>query len=268
LLHQKNVILNPEIMNTHMEKHPPTKRGWNCRDTVKNKRMKKFAFGILVLLAGFFLLGFNLEFIPIAWKPIVFSWQMLLIAIGVVSLFGKDSYIPGIILLLVGGIFIIPKFGILPFSVHSLFIPALLIAIGLIVLFKGFGPKKPNKHKKFTSSMSDDGYINIETIFGGTKQLISHQEFKGGKISCIFGGAEIDLTQANLAPGDQTLEISAIFGGATVIVPPDWKVEVKNSSFLGGFEDKRRVIREQIDPSRKLILQVEAIFGGGEIKSF
>ena len=255
-------------MNTHMEKHPPIKKRWHCGEPVKNKRMKKIAFGVLVLLAGFFLLGFNLEFLPLAWKPIVFSWQMLLIAIGIVSLFGKDSYIPGIILLLVGGIFIIPKFGVLPFSVHSLFIPAILIAIGLIVLFKGFGPKKPNKHQKITSTMSEDGYINIETIFGGTKQRIDHQEFKGGKIQCIFGGAEIDLTQAHLAPGEHTLEISAIFGGATVIVSPDWKIEVRNSSFLGGFDDKRRVIREQVDTSRKLILQVEAIFGGGEIKSY
>src|SRR5665648_28554 len=87
----------------------------NCR------RMKKYALGAVAILAGLILLGLNTGFIPITWKSIIFSWQMLLIAIGVISLFGRDSYVPGIILILVGGIFIIPKFGFLPFNIHSLF---------------------------------------------------------------------------------------------------------------------------------------------------
>ncbi|MBL7111785.1 MAG: hypothetical protein ISS19_07590 [Bacteroidales bacterium] len=249
-------------MNSYFEKHSgdTTDKYSNCR------RMKKYALGAVAILAGLILLGLNVGFIPITWKSIIFSWQMLLIALGVISLFGRESYVPGIILILVGGIFIIPKFGVLPFSVHSLFWPAILIAIGLIVLFKGF--RRPGLHRSKGNLILEEGYINEETIFGGTKQQVTHQSFKGGRISCIFGGAEVDLTKAALAPGEHTLEISAIFGGATVIVPADWKVVVKNSSILGGFEDKRRVIKESPDPTRILIIKAEAIFGGGEIKSY
>ncbi|MBN1199838.1 MAG: hypothetical protein JXA23_10835 [Bacteroidales bacterium] len=228
--------------------------------------MKKYALGTVVILAGIILLGLNFGFIPSTWRSIVFSWQMLLIAIGVISLFGRDSYIPGVILILIGGIFIIPRFGYLPFSIHSLFWPALLIALGLIVLFKGFKPHGFKRNQE--DFVVEDGYINEETIFGGTKQKVIHQEFKGGKISCIFGGAEIDLTSSVLAPGEHILEITAIFGGASVIVPADWKVIVKNSSFLGGFEDKRRFIKESTDPTRVLIVKAEAVFGGGEIKCY
>lgn len=228
--------------------------------------MKKYALGAVVILAGLILLGLNFNVIPYSWRSIVFSWQMLLIAIGVISLFGKDSYIPGIILMLIGGIFIIPRFGVLPFSVHNLFWPALLIALGIIVLFKGFKPHRFHRNRE--EFIVEDGYINEEAIFGGSKQKVVHQAFKGGKISCIFGGTEVDLTSCSLAPGEHVLEITAIFGGASVIVPADWKVIVKNSSVLGGFEDKRRIVKENTDPSKVLIIKAEAVFGGGEIKSY
>ncbi|MBE0647222.1 MAG: hypothetical protein IH596_05500 [Bacteroidales bacterium] len=241
--------------------------GDNSEKYTNGRRMKKYALGGVAILAGLVLLGLNTGFIPTTWRSIIFSWQMLLIVIGLISLFSRDSYIPGIILILIGGIFIIPKFGFLPFNIHSLFWPAILIAVGLIVLFKGF--KRPGGSRWNRENLVlDDGYINEETIFGGTKQKVTHQSFKGGKISCIFGGAEVDLTHASLAPGENVLEITAIFGGATVIVPADWKIIVKNSSILGGFEDKRQVIRESPDPSRMLIIKAEAIFGGGEIKSY
>ena len=249
-------------MNSFNEKHADEHQGKHA----SNRRMKKYAFGGVIILLGLILLGLNTGVVPMSWKHIIFSWQMLLIAIGVVSMFGRDSYIPGIILILVGGIFIIPKFGILPFSIHNLFWPAILIAFGLIILFKGIG-KQTFRHGRKNVTL-EDGYINEETIFSGTKTQVTHQQFKGGKISCIFGGAEVDLTKAGLAPGEHTLAISAIFGGATVIVPADWKIIVKNSSIMGGFEDKRRHIGENPDPTKTLVIQAEAIFGGGEIKSY
>ena len=84
----------------------------------------------------------------------------------------------------------------------------------------------------------------------------------------MFGGSEIDLTQAKLAEGVYTLEVNAIFGGVTVIVPSDWKIELKMTSILGGFTDKRAYIKENPDPSKVLVIRGSAIFGGGEIKSY
>jgi len=249
-------------MNSFIEK----RAGFHSGKPAKCSSMKKYVFGAVIVAAGIILLAVNMGVLPPTWKSVIFSWQMLLIVFGLVSISGRDSFIPGIILLLVGGIFILPKFGFLPFSAHSLFWPAILIAIGLIVLFKGFG--RPGFGSNIRTGDLEDGYINEETIFGGTKQRVTHQSFKGGRISCIFGGAEVDLTQAVLAPGEHTLTISAIFGGATVIVPPDWKIIMKNSSILGGFEDKRKYIKENPDPGRVLIIRAEAIFGGGELKSY
>ena len=37
---------------------------------------------------------------------------------------------------------------------------------------------------------------------------------------------------------------------------------------MGGFSDKRLVIKEAADPNKVLIVRGSAIFGGGEIKSY
>ena len=62
---------------------------------------------------------------------------MLLIAIGFVSFFSSESRTPGTILILIGTIFILPRvFYNLPFNVMHIFWPVILIAIGLMILFR------------------------------------------------------------------------------------------------------------------------------------
>lgn len=237
-----------------------------------NHRMKKFTFGFVVVLAGLLLLAFNFEILPLAWKHIIFSWQMLLIALGVVSLIGREGRGPGIILILIGGFFLMPELYDFHISFVRIFWPVLLIIIGVSILF-GRGYRHHHRwHRRWDNpqgeSTLDEGYIRQENIFSGSKQKIIHTEFKGGKISNIFGGAEIDLTQATLAEGRNELIIECIFGGVTLIVPSDWKVVVEISAILGGFQDKRTVINEKPDSTRVLVIKGSAIFGGGEIKSY
>jgi predicted membrane protein len=238
---------------------------------------KKFAFGVVVILAGLALLAFNFDIFPWDLKHIFFSWQMLLIAIGVISISNSESRTPGIILILVGGFFLIPEIFDFHIAFIKLFWPVLLIAIGVMILLKRgiYGPRHRhwdrehfNWHSNQPESTLDDGYIYETNIFSGSKRRITHQVFKGGKVSNVFGGTEIDLSQATLAEGRVELTIECIFGGVTLIVPSDWKVVLNVNSVMGGFADKRNVIREPSDPSRMLVIRGSSIFGGGEIKSY
>ena len=77
-----------------------------------------------------------------------------------------------------------------------------------------------------------------------------------------------DVIQATLADGVSELEVNTIFGGVTLIVPADWKVQLKMTSIMGGFSDKRSYVKENSDPSRVLIIKGSTIFGGGELKSY
>ena len=82
-------------------------------------------------------------------------------------------------------------------------------------------------------------------------------EFKGGRISNVFGGMELDLTQTTLAPGTSILEINSVFGGAVIIVPTDWVVTIQVNSMMGGFNDKRTIIknRRAVLPTENLSLK-------------
>jgi predicted membrane protein len=240
---------------------------------LKRHKMKKYAFGFFVILAGLLLLAFNFDILPYGWKHVFFSWQMLLIVIGAISIFGNDSKMPGLILMLIGGFFIIPEIFVMHISFTRLFWPLILIIIGVMILSKRrindrWKQKFEYKFGQTVSSPAEEGYINEENIFSGSKRRVTNQVFKGGKISNVFGGTEIDLTQATLAEGKTELIIECIFGGVTLIVPADWKVVLNISAVLGGFSDKRVVVKEPSDPNKVLIIRGSAIFGGGEIKSY
>ncbi len=238
------------------------------------KRMKKIIFGLLVIAAGALLLGFNTGWLPIAYKPIFFSWQMLLISIGLINLFSRESWMFGFILIVVGSFFIIPLLCIFPYNYVNSFWPALLIVAGILIIFRRRSAhhhhhrwEKWHRHYQQQETVTGSEFMNEENIFSGSKKKFNG-EFKGGRISNVFGGLELDLTQATLPEGKTELVIECVFGGVTLIVPADWTVQLKTSSVMGGFVDKRSNIRTMTDTTRELIIKGSAIFGGGEIKSF
>jgi hypothetical protein len=62
----------------------------------------------------------------------IFSWQMVLVMVGLILLAGKRS--AGIVLIVIGGIFLLPKFLILPGLTFSLFFPVLLVGLGVALI--------------------------------------------------------------------------------------------------------------------------------------
>lgn len=144
----------------------------------------------------------------------------------------------------------------------------IIIALGIEVIFRSTGYKSKSLLGKTGERISND-YIDDVAVFGGGEKVISSNNFKGGNITAIFGGSEIDLTSCKLAEGNNVLNITAIFGGSTIIVPRDWDVLLNVTPIFGGFSNKtRREPNLVVDESRTLIVKGIAMFGGGEIKSF
>jgi hypothetical protein len=71
------------------------------------------------------------------WGHFIFSWQVILIITGLILLAGKRSV--GIVLIIIGGVFLIPKFFHFTGLTFSLILPVLLIGIGLAMVVKKTG---------------------------------------------------------------------------------------------------------------------------------
>jgi len=235
--------------------------------------MKKLIFGLLVIAAGALLIAFNQGYISDDYRHIFFSWQMFLIAIGVINLGTRDSWIPGIVLIGVGGFFLLPELSPQYHDLAIQFWPVVLIVLGLLIIFKKRRIRDHHRwHRKWEhhSESSDfkfeNGFVDESNVFSGSKRILSPGEFKGGRISNFFGGSEIDLTQTTLAEGENFIDIDCVFGGISLIVPGDWDIHIRVKTIMGGFVDKRRNVRT-VDSSRKLIIRGKTVFGGGEIKN-
>ncbi len=225
-------------------------------------KRKSLVFGLLVLGLGLVWLMRNFGIVPESLWDVIFSWQMLLIAIGIINIANDHSRGVGWILIAIGGFFMISEYFDLPVTFRHIFWPSLLILIGAILIF---GSGRIFRRRDFTISKGED-FIEEVSIFSGRERFINSLAFRGGKVVSVFGGSKLDLTRAQLANGEAEMEIVAIFGGSTLIVPNDWNVKIEVFNIFGGYSDKR--VRSQVDYNKTLVVKGVAIFGGGEIKSY
>jgi predicted membrane protein len=227
---------------------------------------RTLAIALLIIAAGVLLLVNSLNLIPYEIRRIVISWQMLLIAIGFISLLTSKEKITGLVLIAIGGIFLIAKMTSLPVSVWSILWPTVLIIIGVSLLY--------SHSRKGSFQMVNEGedsaeYIDEVAIFGGNEKSITARNFRGGKITNIFGGSELNFSKAELAEGESQIEVLYIFGGSSIIVPPDWDVNMDVVSVFGGFSDKRYKKHDAAtDVRKRLTIKGLVIFGGGDLKSY
>jgi len=225
--------------------------------------------GIVLMFLGLFLIADLADIIPWRLRDFLFTWQALLILIGLVMLSSKENKSTGIILIAVGSFFLFPRVIHVPDYWRSLFWPAMLILLGVVVIFgsrrHGGGGTYFGGHKRKASS---EDWLDDVTVFGGGDRIVNSQQFKGGKITHIFGGSKIDFTRGKLAPGKNHLEVVLIFGGTKLIVPESWNVKMEVTSVFGGFSDKRVKSIVVSDTESSLHITGVNVFGGGEIVNY
>lgn len=223
---------------------------------------KTVAFGILVLAAGIALLLRNLGVMDRSISRYIFSWEMLIIVIGFINAFGH-SRIWGVLMMLVGGSFLLARIYGMPLSFWQVALPTLIILIGVALLLSSGNIYKRRSVNIISGS---DDVIEDIAIFAGSERSIHSESFKGGKILAVFGGSKLNLSKVVLAPGVNELEVVCVFGGVSLIVPHDWNIKVEVLNILGGYEDKRSV--SLVDTNKTLVIKGVTVFGGGEVKSF
>jgi predicted membrane protein len=221
--------------------------------------------GVILVFVGLFLVLRNTGFFPDFIDHVIFSWPMLLVAIGLVMTLGASEKTSGVIVMAVGGFFLIPMIFRETFHAYNMFWPSIFIIIGVIFI----STKRRGWNVPTSSGIMGDDYIDFVNVFSGGERQIISENFRGGKISAVFGGTELDFTKAKLATGRNELEIACVFGGATFIVPDDWNIKIEVTPILGGFTDSRKLLPGRtVDMTKQLVIKGAVVFGGGEIKSY
>ncbi|MDR0815201.1 MAG: cell wall-active antibiotics response protein [Bacteroidales bacterium] len=259
------------------------------------KKLSSLVFGLLIIAAGVLLFAFNTGYLPIEYKSVVFSMPSLVMLIGLVTLFSRRGWFWGVLLFVVGGAFLLPKLhiaGLNQVMIGNGWSIGLIVG-GILILCKtlfgkrhyhchadaNFGDfhEKMKNHKEWhqhtrrrweqkQQRKSEAGFIERNFVFGGASEKINFQDFKGGDINCVFGGVELDLSDAKLAEGVHTLEINTVFGGVSLFIPVEWNIEIQQSQVFGRFVDNRPKPGFEVNEHSRLILEVTSVFGGGEIQ--
>jgi hypothetical protein len=112
--------------------------------------------------------------------------------------------------------------------------------IGLFALLIGGAAVAAANRKQQVVPVDDEDAndVALVAIFSPVAFHSTSTAFRGGTLDCWFGGGIIDLRDATLDSGGAVLDVKCIFGGAQIVVPRDWRVDVDVSG-LGGARDVR-----------------------------
>lgn len=109
--------------------------------------------------------------------------------------------------------------------------------------------------------------IQVQSILSGVNRKMITKNFQGGSLLVMFGGVDLDLTQADFT-GVVTVQVDILFGGAKLLVPPHWDIRTEVTNIAAGLNDKRMFREGGVDSAKVLVLKGTIAFGGLEIRSF
>jgi predicted membrane protein len=245
--------------------------------------------GLILLLIGLVFFLRNMDIYIPHW---VLSWHTLLIVIGLLVGYKRGFNGGGwLIMVLVGTFFTLKDILDFDFSRHFFAIAFIGVGLFLILKPKGRGLNREKWQKKHANFNKDFGFgdmggdsgeplkkkksdwvdendiIESVAVFGGTDQMIYSKNFKGGEIVAVFGGCNLNLTQADFE-GTIVLEVIAVFGGVKIILPPGWIVKSEVTAIFGGCDDKRGPVIVTSNEGKIIKITGLALFGGIEIRNF
>jgi predicted membrane protein len=248
----------------------------------------KMLFGLFILALGVLFILDNLDLVSA--HHYVRYWPVVLILYGLARLLQPrhaGGRLWGFFVAVVGGLLLLRNLHYLHFNLWALW-PVLLVVIGLQLIwhaFTGRSPRRIHRHGPFPCpgvtggaaasggapgagpagpSVTDESVIDDSVVLGGTERVNTSQDFRGGKISSIMGGYELDLRQASIAGGEAALELFVCCGAVEITVPRDWTVVVRGTPVLGGLEDSTQ---KTVTSAKRLVIDAQVIMGGVEVKN-
>ena len=217
----------------------------------------RLLFGSLVAAFGIvFLLG-SADVVD-AGEIIAGWWPAAIVALGVFQFTAnRRTRRSATVLMAVGLGLLAVTSGLLGSDAWDFVWPSALVLVGLWILL-GWG-------KRYGLRPSDDEEVDGIAVLGSARLATRSQTFRRASLTSILGGVTLDLTEALPVGGGANVTITALLGGASVLVPRGWLVEIRGLPLLGGWDDTTD--RAAVGPGApRLEIQVLVALGGVEVK--
>jgi len=257
---------------THDEHEENSQNGYKTTCMVTHsgdERCGGVFMGGAFILAGTAFLVEHLGYLPAGVSSAWSLWPALLVWGGLVNflLLGRGGS-PGwgVGLLAAGALLGADKLGYVELQ-WGLLWPALIIFAGLAIVWGTFFHKKKARQKD--GQEIESGRFETDIVMGAREDTVSSRQFEGGRISCVMGGLELDLRDAEIQGEEAVLDVKLIMGGIELYVPPHWEIVSRCSPVLGEIENKARKgasLREDGHPVKRLVIQGTIVMGGMEIR--
>lgn len=222
--------------------------------------------GLLVIAMGLLFLLDNLGFVDMH-RAFSF-WPMLFVIVGTVKLCDtrtQGGTLLGAGMVGIGILLMLDRMDIIDFSWRTIW-PLVLIGLGGFLVAKAVRSKRAIEHGVAVvdgEAVGAGEVVDVTAILGGYERRVTTQDFRGGEITAVMGGCELDMRGASIQ-GEAVINVFAFWGGVTIKCPPDWNVVLQGTPILGGFEEKTIA---PPDSSKRLVIRGYAIMGGVEIRN-
>jgi hypothetical protein len=136
----------------------------------------------------------------------------------------------------------------------------LMIASGMFLLWQGVEGSPVAEVR-----VSESPYLSDMALIGYVKRSHVSDSFRGGSVTAVMSGVEIDLRKASLGGGTAYVDVVAFWGGIDIKVPAGWVVDGRVVAVMGAFENK---VDSPVTPGApRLVLRGHAIMGAVVISS-
>lgn len=214
------------------------------------KNISTIFIGILIIVLGVIFLGNSLNI----WNVQIFFdgwWTVFIIIPSIIGLLKREALASSFLGLSIGILLLLASQEVIKWNmVGKIFIPIILIVIGLLIIFKP-GTKKIDKKNL-------PEYIGL---FSSIEEK-ANKNFKGANCIAIFGGVELDLRDVDIK-SDISINCTTIFGGIDIIAPKNVNIKTSGMPIFGGIENQKES-KEESAPT--IYINYVCIFAGIDIK--
>ena len=223
----------------------------------------KLLFGMVLLTLGVLYTLDNLNILET--DKIIRWWPAIFVAIGLCKLLGLGTtrhLVWGGMFTVFGTLLLGDKLGQWDFEFWN-FWPLVLIFVGASLLTRGLSRNRLNPDGS-PVAIDPGNELRSFAFMSGVTRRITASEFRGGELSAVMGGVELDLRGAQLAGGAAVIEVFVWWGGIDIRVPEGWTVANEGLAIMGAVEDSTKVPG---DGKQTLVIRGLVVMGGVEIKN-